>query len=161
MSPYKTKKSFGADLLVEFRQEFLVTLKDEMIPLLQEDWDEIGDDHLPFDPDFDTYEELESNNLLRIFTARVEGELVGYFVVIYVPSLQSKGKLLAINDTIFVSKAHRNKMIGPRLFRFVEKCVKQDGMDRLYVVITEKNDIGDNLLRMGYNKIETRYEKVL
>jgi GNAT superfamily N-acetyltransferase len=144
-----------------FQQEFLSTVADEIHPLLQEDWDEIGDDHLPLDPDFEGYEELEARNLLRIFTARVDGTLAGYFVVIYVPSLQSKGQHLAINDTIFISKAYRGKMLGARLFKFAEQCVKEDGFERLYVVVTEKNDIGDNLCRMGYNKIETRYEKVL
>lgn len=147
--------------MVEIKQEFITQIQDEITPLLQEDWEEIGEDHLPLNPDFESYGDLEVNDLLRIFTARIEGKLVGYFVVIYVPSLQSKGKFLAINDTIFVSKAYRGKMIGPRLFRFAEKCVKQDGLDRLYVAITEKNDIGDNLKRMGYNKIESRYEKVL
>ena len=147
--------------MVEIKQEFITQIQDEITPLLQEDWEEIGEDHLPLNPDFESYGDLEANDLLKIFTARIEGKLVGYFVVIYVPSLQSKGKFLAINDTIFVSKAHRRKMIGPRLFRFAEKCVKQDGLDRLYVAITEKNDIGDNLKRMGYNKIESRYEKVL
>lgn len=147
--------------MIELKQEFLFDVIGEIQPLLHEDWNEIGDEHLPLNVDFDTYADLEDAGLLRIFTARIKGELVGYFVVIFTPSLHSKGKLLAINDTIFVSKTHRNKMIGPRLFRFAEKCIKEDGHDRLYIVATEKHGIGDNLLRMGYKKIETRYEKVL
>ena len=146
---------------VKFQQEFLSCVKDDLAPLLQQDWQEIGDNHVPLDPDFDAYSDLEEVGALKIFTARIDGELVGYFAVVIVPSLQSKGKILAINESIFVAKQYRHKLVGPKLFRFVEKCLKDDGYDRLYVVAREKNPIGDSLVKMGYNKIETRYEKVL
>lgn len=159
----KTKTSCGAeaDARLTLQQEFLFNIKDEMLPLLQKDWEEVGDPTLPLDPDIDAYLNLESNGVIKTFTARVGEKLVGYFVVICSPSLQSRKAKVATNDVIFVDKDYRKRLVGPRLFKFVEKCLKEDGYDRLYVATTEKHKIDDGLNRMGYRKIETRFEKVL
>jgi GNAT superfamily N-acetyltransferase len=132
-----------------------------MLPLLQQDWEEVGDHTLPLEPDVDAYLNLEDSGIIKTFTARVDNKLVGYFVVICSPSLQSKNAKIATNDVIFVDKAYRKLLVGPRLFKFVERCLKEDGYERLYVATTEKHKIDDGLTRMGYRKIETRFEKVL
>lgn len=159
----KINKSHGAkpNRSVSLQQEFLFNIKEEILPLLQKDWEEVGDPSLPLNPDVEAYLNLESSGVVKTFTARVDNKLVGYFVVICTTSLQSRNVKVASNDVIFVDKAYRNLLIGPRLFRFVEKCLKEDGYSRLYVTTTEKHKIDDGLNRMGYRKIETKFEKVL
>ena len=52
-------------------------------------------------------------------------------------------------------------MVARRLFSFVESCIKEDGIYRVVASSSKKNPIGTFLNRLGYNEIETKYEKVL
>lgn len=148
---------------VTYQQEPLFKVKDEVSELLVLDWKEVGRLHnnFPLDPDWDLYQILEDNDALKIFTVRSEGNLVGYFSVIISPSLHSKGKFVVMNDVIFLHPDYRKGFLGIKLFKFVEDCLRQDGFDQLQVVYTEKNDLSDLLLRQGYDKVETKFEKRL
>lgn len=149
----------------EFQQEFInYTDPSEVIPLLQEDWDEI--DHpakrgCDLNPDWDTYRLLEERGLYKVFTARVGGTLVGYFGVFIAPSMHSKGHIMPMADAFYLKKEYRNSRIGIRLFKFVEKCMKEDGHKSLCVISTESYPLDKLLNRLKYTKVETRFEKVL
>lgn len=148
---------------ITYQQEFLCSVKDEVWPLLEQDWQEIehNKDLLPLDPDWDLYESLESQGLLQVFTARNNGKLIGYFTVVIFPSMHSRGQMLVANDVIYLAKEYRKGFVGLKLFKFVEKCLKEDGHKLLYITTTEQNPIDNMLERMGYKKIETKFEKVL
>lgn len=146
-----------------YQQEFLISVRDEMLPLIEEDWREIehNKDFLPLAPDWDAYYALEEQGLFQLFTARLDGELIGYFTVVKFPSLHSKGKILAANDVIYLCKEHRRGRIGRDLFKFVEGCLKQDGHEVLYVTTSEAHPLDDFMSHLGYKKIESKFEKVL
>lgn len=149
--------------MITYQQEFLSTVKDEVAPLLEADWEEIehNKELLPLDPDWETYESLEAQGLMQIYTVRDEERLVGYFTVMLFPSLHSKGRILAANDVIYLDAKYRRGLVGYRMFKFVEKCLKEDGHDTFYVTATEENPIDPLMKRLGYKKIETKFEKVL
>ena len=148
---------------ITYQQEFLATVKDEVWPLLQQDWQEIehNKDMLPLDPNWELYETLEEQGLLYIFTARKDGQVIGYFTVIVFPSMHSRTAMLAASDVIYLSQEYRKGMVGVRLFKFAEDCLRQDGHKTLYITTTERHPIDPLLARLGYHKIETRFEKVL
>jgi len=149
--------------MITYQQEFLAKLKDEIIPLLKEDWGEIehNKDLRKFAPAWSLYEELELLNILSIFTVRDDEELIGYFVVMTMPSLHCEGINQAMCDLVYLRKKYRKGLIGYKLFKFAEECVRQDGADVLHVTTTEINPIDGLMLKLGYNKIETKFEKVL
>jgi len=151
----------GAD--ITYQQEFLASVRDEVWPLLQKDWEEIehNKEMLPLDPNWDLYELLEEQGNFYIFTARDHGQLIGYFTVIVFPSMHSQKAMLASNDVIYLDKQYRRGSVGLRMFKFAEKCLKEDGHKVLYVTVTERHPIDPLLERLGYQKIETRFEKVL
>jgi len=69
---------------VKFAQEFLISCRDEAQVLIQQHWQEIAmhKSKIKLNPNWDAYEALEASGQLSIFTARLKGKLVGYFVTI-------------------------------------------------------------------------------
>lgn len=148
---------------LKYQQEFLTTIKQDAEDLLKKDYEEIehNKELHKLNPDWEIYNILEEQNSLMIFTCRDELKLVGYFVVISTPNLHSKGSILAVADVIFLDKDYRRGLAGYKLFKFAEDCVRKDGFKTLHVTTTEMNPIDPLMSRLGYSKIETKYEKVL
>lgn len=149
--------------MLKYQQEFLYDFKADVGDLLQKDYEEIehNKELRNLDPDWDIYGILEDQGSLMIFTCRDGLKLVGYFVVVTTPDLHSKGSTLAVADVIFLDKEYRSGLTGYKLFKFAEDCVRKDGFKSLHVTTTEMNPIDPLMIRLGYSKIETKYEKVL
>ena len=88
---------------MEFALENLAKVRREIEPLLEEHWKEIAlnKDIIKLNPDWEGYARLDAINSLRIYTARKDDKLVGYFVVIVNKSLHYRDHLFANNDIIF------------------------------------------------------------
>ena len=149
--------------MVQYKQEFLNSVKNDIHSLLELDWKEIEHNktNFPLDPDWDMYHKLEELNILRIFTCRDGDRLVGYFVPHIIPNIHSRGNIIAVAEIIYVLEEYRSGMTGYKLFKFAEKCIKEDGVKILHVTTTEKNPIDPMMKRLGYSKVETKFEKVL
>jgi GNAT superfamily N-acetyltransferase len=144
-----------------YQQEFLCHCENEVRPLAELEWEESGHPTEALVIDWDSYFGLEEAGFLKFFTARKEGILVGYFVVLVSQPFTAKGQLVASYDAVYVHKDYRKSMVARRLFSFVESCIKEDGIYRVVASSSKKNPIGAFLNRLGYNEIETKYEKVL
>lgn len=148
---------------LKYQQEFLSQVKDECKYLIQLHWDEIAlhKDVIRLNPDWEAYQNLEDNHKLRVFTARDEGKLVGYFVVLVGTNLHYKDHLFANNDIIYLHGDYRKGFAGVRLIKFAEKCLKDDGVSVL-TINTKVHQPFDKLLdRLGFNEIERVYSKYL
>lgn len=147
--------------MVKYQQEFLSHAEEEVTPLAVMEWEESGHPTEPLVIDWETYFKLEEAGLLKFFTSRSDGKLIGYFVVIISSPLTTKGELVASYEAVYVHRDYRKSMVASRLFKFVEACIKEDGIHRVVASSSVKNPIGKFLNRMGYNEIETKYEKVI
>ena len=147
--------------MVKYQQEFLTLAEDEVTPLAVLEWEESGHPSQDLHIDWESYNKLEEEGRLKFFTARKDGLLIGYFVVIVTTTLTAKFDLMGVYDAVYVHKDHRKSTVGKRLFKFVETCMKEDGIYRVLASSSAKNPIGNFLTRMGYHEIETKYEKVL
>ena len=101
---------------MNYQQEFLATVEKDIRPLLERHWNDIAvnKDKIKLNPDWDAYHSLEQDGKLKIFTAREQGEQVGYFVVIVHRNLHYKDHLFASNDVIFLHPDHRKGRTGHR-----------------------------------------------
>lgn len=150
---------------ITYQQEFIAGCdRVEAETLMKIDWDEI--DHpgkgSEFSIDWDTYRALEDMGGLKVFTARTDsGSLVGYFSVVLSPSLNSKSVVNVISDAFYLHPEYRKGFAGVKLFKFVEKCLKEDGLNNLVVTSTAAYPIDNFLTRLGYSKAETLYQKDL
>lgn len=150
-------------MTIKYQQEFLATVKDEIVPLLNSHWEEIAlnKDKIKLNPDWDAYDSLEQVDKLKIFTARDDNKLVGYFVVIVGVNIHYKDHLFASNDIIYLSPEHRKGFTGIRLIKFAEKCLKQDGISVL-TINTKVHQPFDRLMDfLKFRKIERVYSKYL
>lgn len=118
-----------------YQQEFLTTVEDDIRPLLDKHWQEIAlnKDKIKLNPDWEAYHNLEQEGLLKIFTAREEDKLVGYFVVVVQRNLHYKDHLFAVNDIIFLHPDYRKGRTGIKLIQFAEQCLKEDGVSVLSI----------------------------
>lgn len=149
--------------MIIYQQESLVTVKADIIPLLEKHWEEvaINKEKIKLNPDWDAYANLEDSGVLKIFTARNEGKLIGYFVVFVKPHIHYKDHLFCYNDLIFIDEEYRKGFTSPRLIKFAEKCLKADGVEVMIVNTKTHKPFDSLLVWLGYKHIENLYSKVL
>lgn len=148
---------------ITYQQESLVSCKEDASWLLEQHWEEIAlnQNVIKLNPDWDAYFDLEDKGILKVFTARTEDKLVGYFVVICRSHLHYKDHLFAFNDVLYLHKDYRKGFTGAKLMKFAEKCLKEDGISVL-VVNTKRHKPFDILLSwLGYKHVENVYTKLL
>ena len=138
---------------------------DEIKPLLDLHYEEIaywkGD--IPLEPDFGVYQALEKAGILKIFTARMGGDLIGYAIYLYRekhPHYSTSAWL--VSDIVFVEPRHRNFGVGHGLMEFVETEARKMGVDVL-MTGTKMNhpELGALLTFMGHEPIDMIYGKRL
>lgn len=148
---------------MNYQQEFLATVEKDIRPLLERHWNDIAvnKDKIKLNPDWDAYHSLEQDGMLKIFTAREQGELVGYFVVIVHRNLHYKDHLFASNDVIFLHPDHRKGRTGIKLIQFSEKCLREDGVSVL-AINTKVHKPFDKLMQfLGFSLVERIYSKYI
>lgn len=149
--------------MVTYQQEFLSTCKEDCQELIRLHWEEIAvnKEKIKLNPDWDAYQTLEDANALRIFTARDKGKLVGYFVVLISRNLHYKDHLFADNDIIYLHKDYRKGFTGVKLIKFVEKCLKQDGISVLKINTKVHQPFDQLMSYLKFGLIERVYTKYL
>lgn len=148
---------------ISYQQEFLISIRKELESLIVDHWEEIAlnKEVIKLNPDWDAYETLEEDGTLKIFTARDDKTLIGYFVVFCRPHIHYKDHVFAYNDVVFLKAEYRKAGVGAELLRFAEKWLKEDKVSVL-VVNTKRHKPFDNLLvDLGYTHTENIYTKLL
>tara|TARA_R110002012_G_C11628943_1_gene609635 strand:+ start:1217 stop:1669 length:453 start_codon:yes stop_codon:yes gene_type:complete len=146
-----------------FARENLDDIYDELLPLLESHWKEIAlnQDKIKLNPDFNRYRMMQVSGACRIYTARDEGVLVGYFVVLLSASLHYSDHVFANCDIIYIKPNARAGMNGARLIKYVEKDLSDIGVS-LLLINTKAHAPFDRLLeRLEYNMIERIYSKYI
>lgn len=134
--------------------------------LLAKHWQEVAFyKDIPLDPDWELYQATEQIGRLRIFTARIRGELVGYAAFILNRNPHYKSSWQAAQDVIFVAPEHRNGKLGAHLILFAERHLRAETPP---VQVTYQHskasadlDIGPLLKRLGYEFVDTIWAKRL
>ena len=147
----------------KYQIEDFEAVRHQMDDLIRAHWEEVAlnQDKIPLDPDWSFYEALWNAGLLGIYTVRLEGKLVGYFVVVAKPHPHYKQNVFASNDIIYLSPEYRKSSVGAGLISFAENDLKERGVSVL-VVNTKVHRPFDPLLeRLGFNKIEHTYSKYI
>lgn len=136
---------------------------EEVKPILYEHWKELANhqDIRPLDPDYDLYTKLSDMNIIRIFTARDEGKLVGYSCFYVAPNFHYKTWVYAACDVYYLNPDYRQSGTGREMFIKMEKWLKSLGV-KAVVVQDKVNHSHEKFFRfLGYTPVEQHYEKVL
>ena len=148
---------------MDFALENLAKVRREIEPLLEEHWKEIAlnKEIIKLNPDWRAYAELDSINALRIYTARKEGKLMGYFVILVSRSLHYKDHLFANNDIVFLTKSARRGLTGLKLVKFAVESLQAEGVTKLHVNTKTHQPFDPIMERLGFEEIETVFSKLL
>lgn len=117
---------------------------------------------IDLDIDWPKYEAAEAGGGLRVYTARVAGDLVGYAVLFVAFNPHYKRSLQAVQDVLWVAPEYRYGRIGYCLIRFCEKELKAEGVQPVYQHVKQSHPaLGRLLTAMGYELVDLIYSKRL
>jgi GNAT superfamily N-acetyltransferase len=148
-------------MAIAYQVESISQCVEEMSGLWDLHWQEIALDRqkIKLEPDVETFQMLEDVGQLVIVTVRNDGQLVGYHVSLVRPHLHYKSSLTAYVDMYFLHPDYRGGMAGYKMFKFVEKVLKDRGVDRIYSGTKLHKDMGKLFERLGYNETERLFVK--
>lgn len=98
---------------------------DELLPMFQQVFELVEAEitGLPLDFDHDTYNELDSNDLLHCLVMRAGGIAIGFHLVVISAMPRHKGHNQAHTDAIFVLPEHRRH--STKLLHFSQEYIAQ------------------------------------
>lgn len=105
----------------------------------------------PYKPRLDEYSRASRGGWLLTIVVRHEGSAVGYCNV-YVTNDMHNGDLIAQEDTVFVTRAHRNG-IGKKLVQFGIEELRGRGVKRLLVSAVTDLRVAKLWARMGFRPV--------
>jgi hypothetical protein len=143
---------------MRFQREEFSKFVEDAVPLFKEHHAEVGDyfpDDIPLDVNVEAFLSLDEKGMLRVFTVRDEGELVGYCVHHVSYHLHYKNSLQAAQDAIYISPSHRHW--GKRFIDWVDDKLRLEGVDAVYHYVSVNKDYSYTLKKLNYKKIESTY----
>lgn len=142
------------------REKLSPELFSEVLPLLSAHYREVAHyQDIEFDPDMEGYEKLEKAEMLRIFTCRDEGELVGYAVYMVSRNLHYKNSKQAHQDILYVKPEKRG--VGHRLVRWADEQLRLEGVQVVAQHTKAKHNFGPMLEWLGYELMDHIYVRRL
>ena len=108
---------------MEIAHECLASVKEDIKPLIAKHWElvALNQGSIKLNPDWQQYAKLDAAGILRVFTARESGELVGYCVLVVSRSMHYQDHIFANNDVTFVLPDHRAGATGHQLLKYAEE----------------------------------------
>lgn len=127
-----------------------------MSPHLFDHWQEttIYPD-IPLSPQFDLYRDAEQRGTFRFYTARLDGNLIGYFGLILFRHLHHSTSLQAGADLIYIAKEHRG--FGGRFIGWCRQQLKAEGVQVCSISVKAHLDWSPLLVRAGFQLQEQVY----
>ena len=149
--------------MIKYQQEFVSVVQEEIKPLLDAHWEEVEDyqDSIKLDPSWESYHALEGQGNLKVFTARSEGRLVGYFVAVVSYNIHHKSHLFALCDILYLHKDYRKGRASINLIKFAEDCLKSDGVSVLVINSKVRSPLRRILSWLNFKPSECTYSKYL
>ncbi|AUS01802.1 acyl-CoA N-acyltransferase [Vibrio phage 1.293.O._10N.261.52.E1] len=118
-------------------------------------------EHIPFNPNLDTFKALLDAGMLRLVTARddTDNKMVGYFMMLVTDDLLT-GNPSAQELGIFVSKKYRGGSTFVRMEKEMSRILKEEGFKEMRIMFKTGHNTSIPT-RMGYEETERVYQKFL
>jgi len=148
---------------MEYALECLPSVKKDILPLIEEHWELIAlnKGSIKLNPDWEQYAALDASGIMKMFTARDNGELVGYFILLVNNSLHYKDHVFAVCDIIFVTPEARKGATGYKLLKYAENWCVENNVSLLNINTKVHMPFDSLLEKTGFNLIERLYSKYL
>lgn len=136
------------------------SLREDLEPLLYLNWQEV-DNKLLLNPDWQTYYSVQSTNLIRCYTARVDDVLVGYSIFFISPSLHHKDYRIAHNDVFYIHPECRAGKLPYKFLNYFLQQIKDEGISLITINTKVQKDFHKLLEYFGFEFSEYSYTRVL
>jgi GNAT superfamily N-acetyltransferase len=149
--------------MIKIAYECLANVKEDIKPLIEKHWEMVALNQgtIKLNPNWKEYARLDANGVLRAFTARKDGQLVGYCVLTVSQSIHYSDHVFANNDVTFVLPEHREGATGYKLLKVAEEHCKDNGISLLNINTKVHIPFDNLLIGMGFDLIERIYSKFL
>jgi hypothetical protein len=146
-----------------FAREDSTTVIEEIKPLLTEHYLEIAHyKDIELQVDYEGYLRLEKAGILRIFTTRLDGLLVGYAIFKVAYSTRYGKSLQAGQDVLYLAPDYRRGRWGIRFINWCDLQLKMEGVQVIYQHQKLAHPaLGVVLQRLGYTPVDTLWAKRL
>jgi hypothetical protein len=138
-------------------------IRTEGMDLLAQHWEEVAiqRDEQILDPDWPAYEALERLGRLWVLTARDQGRLVGYIVMLLTNAMHYRTLSMATDDSHFLHPDYRRGLTGYRMLMMTEKAMAARGIRKCVLRTKFLLDHGKLFERLGFVKEDIVYSKIL
>lgn len=148
--------------MTELARERVQDVMAEIRPLLEAHGAEVGHWDIPLDIDFNRYLQADDADILRIYTARVDGELVGYAIYFLLFGTHFKSTRSAFEDGFYVMPERRDSGLWLQLLMYAERELTTDGAK----LISQHQKVqfpqfATGLAALGYEHIDNVWGKRL
>lgn len=145
-----------------FAEEKISDAWDDALELIQANHEETGaGDGEEFKPDRARYEKFSELDLIRVFTARWEGRLIGYCLFFVTPHLYYPALLTAQQDVLYVQPAFRGRG-ALRFIRWIDTTLENEAVKIIIRGVSLKLDYSRLLVeRLGYKPLEKVFWRTL
>ena len=149
--------------MITYQKELLEDIKEELYPLLFEHYEEIAayKDKIELAPDWEKYFNLEGSGILKIYTMRDSGKLVGYYICLVLPNLHYSKDLYSVNDIVLIQPEYRNQKNGINLFMYVENQMRMLGVSVMTMHMKTKLPFDALCEGLGWDYMERQYTKCI
>ena len=146
---------------MKIAHECLASVKEDIKPLIEKHWElvALNQGKIKLNPNWEEYARLDAAGVLRVFTAREDGELVGYCVLVVSRSMHYKDHVFANNDVTFVLPDNRAGATGYQLLKYAEDHCAKNNISLMNVNTKVHIPFDSLLVGMGFNLIERIYSK--
>lgn len=127
-------------------------------------WEELALDQLLFQRDLDheRYLKMDELGMMHVVTARDGAKLVGYIVCFVMPHLHYKSSgLTALADMYYLLHEYRKGGLGVRMFREMERGLKERGVIRAHMSCKVHEDHTRLFEGMGWKLTDYTFSKLL
>lgn len=129
----------------------------EALPLFEKHNKEIDLFGRELELDIDRYIQLNELGYYKFFTAREDGELIGYQAFFIATHAHHKTSVQATQDVLYYKEEKRGK--GLPFMAYCELELKKQGIEFVLIGVPASNNWSPILKRKGFKELETIYVK--
>lgn len=130
------------------------------MPLIEKHWDEVAlhKEWRPLDIDYKRYFQADEIGLIKCFTARRDGKLIGYILWALAGNLHYKTHFQAHCDIYYLVDEERKGLSAVRMFKEAHKYLKKLGVVSVYYHDKIHKTRRSFFEYLGASAFETHYE---
>jgi hypothetical protein len=143
-----------------FARESVRDVMGEIEGLLDEHALEVGHRPVPVGCDFQRYLKADALGVLRLFTVRLEGDLIAYLTFFVSTNLHYMSQTEAVQDAVFMSARARKGSLGMRFLKWsVAQLWLEPQIDEVQLRGKVVRDLEPLFERMGFKRMYYSYSR--